>query len=284
MKTYLDCIPCFFRQALMASRIVGADEKTQKEILNRVSKLISDLSLENTPPEIGKVVYQIVNGLTGNGDPFEKFKKESNKLALKLYPGLKRKISGFEDRILAAMKLAAAGNIIDPASSVSFDINREVEELEKCFEKDFAVFDYLKFKQALKNAEYILYLGDNAGEIVFDRILIEELGKKVIYAVREKPIINDVLINDAYDCGIDKVAKVISSGSDAPGTVLSICSPEFLRIYNRAPLIISKGQGNFEALSEERKPIFFLLKAKCNVIAKDIGCDINDMILKSGLL
>lgn len=280
MKTYLDCIPCFFRQALMASRIAGADEKTQKEILNRVSKLIPDLSLKSTPPEIGKIVYQVVSDLTGKDDPFEKFKKESNELALKLYPGLKRKIRGFEDKILAAMKLAAAGNIIDPAPSNSFDIKKEVE---KCFKKDFAVFDYLKFKQALRSAEYILYLGDNAGEIVFDRILIEELGKKVIYAVREKPIINDVLIKDARDCGIDKVAKVISSGSDAPGTVLSICSPEFLKIYNRAPLIISKGQGNFEALSEERKPIFFLLKAKCGVAAKNIGCDINDMILKSSI-
>lgn len=281
MKTYLDCISCFFRQALMASRVAGADEKTQKEILNKVSKLIPDFSLENTPPEIGKVVYQMVNSLTGNGDPFEKFKEESNKLALKLYPGLKRKINKFEDKILAAMKLAAAGNIIDPAPSNSFNIKREAEE---CFEKDFAVFDYLKFKQTLESAEFILYLGDNAGEIVFDRILIEELGKKVIYAVREKSIINDVLIKDARDCGIDKVAKVISSGSDAPGVVLSVCSPEFLEIYNKAPLIISKGQGNFEALSgEKKKPIFFLLKAKCSIVAKNIGCSVNDIILKSSL-
>jgi len=139
-------------------------------------------------------------------------------------------------------------------------------------------------KQALDSTESILYLGDNAGEIVFDKLLIEEMGKNIVYVVRNKPIINDALIEDARDCGIDKIARVISSGSDAPGTVLNLCSREFLEIYHKAPLIISKGQGNFEALSEEKAPIFYLLKVKCPVIAKDIGCKVNDLILKSNLL
>ena len=281
MRTYLDCIPCFFAQALKAARIAGADENMQKKILEEVSKLVPEFPLESTPPEMGRIVYQLVNKLTGNNDPFKEIKKSSNQLILNLYPKLKMTVENSKDRVLTATRLAIAGNIIDYGALTSFDIE---EEVANCLKSNFAVFDYSEFKQALNNAETILYLGDNAGEIVFDKLLIEELGKELIYVVRNKPIINDVLIEDAYDCGIDKIAKVISNGSDAPGTVLNLCSKEFLETYHKAPLIISKGQGNFETLSEERAPIFFLLKVKCPVIAKDIGCKVNDMILKSNLL
>jgi len=281
MKTYLDCIPCFFAQALKAARIAGADENMQKKILDQVSKLVPEFPLESTPPEMGRIVYQLVNKLTGNKDPFREIKKSSNQLILNLYPELKMMIENSKDRVLTAIKLATAGNIIDYGAPTSFEIE---EEVTNCLKSNFAAFDYSEFKQALDNTESILYLGDNAGEIVFDKLLIEELEKEITYVVRNKPIINDVLIEDAHDCGIDKIAKVISNGSDAPGTVLSLCSEEFLEIYHKAPLIISKGQGNFETLSEERVPIFFLLKVKCPVIAKDIGCKVNDMILKSNLL
>lgn len=281
MRTYLDCIPCFFAQALKAARIAGADETTQKKLLAEVSKLVPDLLLGSTPPEMGRTVYQLVNKLTGNDDPFREIKKSSNQLILDLYPKLKMMVENSEDRLLTAIRLAAAGNIIDYGAPTSFEIE---EEVANCLKRDFTVFDYPDFKQKLDATESVLYLGDNAGEVVFDRLLIEELGKNIIYVVRDKPIINDALIEDARDCGIDKIARVISSGSDAPGTVLNLCSREFMEIYRKAPLIISKGQGNFETLSEEKAPIFFLLKVKCRVIAKDIGCKVNDMILKSNLL
>ena len=281
MRTYLDCIPCFFTQALKAARIAGADGNMQKKILDEVSKLVPDFPLDSTPPEMGRIVYQLVNKLTGNEDPFREIKKDSNQLILNLYPKLKMMVENSKDRVLTAISLATVGNIIDYGAPTSFEIE---EEVANCLKSNFAVFDYSEFKQALDNAESILYLGDNAGEIVFDKLLIEELGKETIYVVRNKPIINDVLIEDAHDCGIDKIARVISSGSDAPGTVLNLCSREFLEIYHKAPLIISKGQGNFETLSEERAPIFFLLKVKCPVIAKDMGCKVNDMILKSNPL
>jgi len=276
----LDCIPCFLRQALKASRIAGADEDTQKKILSKLSALIPELLSKDTPPEAGKEVYQIVSDLTGNKDPFKAIKEESNKFALSLCPGLEIKLTNSKDKIFSAIKLAIAGNTIDYGAPNSFNIK---EEMENCLKKNFAIFDYPEFLQALNNAKSILYIGDNAGEAVFDRILIEQLGKKVVYAVRDKPIINDALISDAYACGINKVAEVISSGSDAPGTIPNLCSPEFLKIYNSSSLIISKGQGNFETLSEEKKPIFFLFKAKCSVIAKEVGCKVNDLILKSNL-
>lgn len=280
MKTYLECIPCFFKQALIASQIAGADEVTQKKVLDKLSQMIPNFSLEQKPPEMGKDVYALVKEMTGNPDPFKEIKHRFNKIALKLYPNLKKKVKESKDPLLTAIRLSIAGNVIDYGTPNSFNINDEIEDILK---KDFAIFDYEKLKNALENTSQILYLADNAGEVVFDKILIEELNKEIIYVVRDKPIINDALIEDAVFCGIDKIAKVISSGSDAPGTILEYCSKDFLDIYKNSKLVISKGQGNFEALSEEAKPIFFLFKAKCYCSAKDVGCNINDIILKSAI-
>ncbi len=291
MRTYLDCIPCFCRQALDAARIAGVDEIVQKKIIDEVSKLIPDFPLEASPPEIGRTVYALVKGIIGVKDPFKEIKENNNKFALKLYPELKQEINNSEDRLLTAVKLSIIGNIIDYGVKNSLNV---VEEIHGLFQGNFMMnhengsttFKYNQFKESLKKVNTIIYLADNAGEVVFDRLLIEELveeiGKQVIYVVRGKPIINDALIEDAIFCGINKVTKVISSGSDAPGTILKYCSPEFMELYQDTELIISKGQGNYESLSEEDKSIFFLLRAKCPVIAKDIGCNVGDMVLVGG--
>jgi len=289
VKTYLDCIPCFFKQALEASRVAGACQKTQKEIFDRLSENLSRISLSSSPPEMGRIIYGLVREITSQNDPYKKIKDKSNKLALKLYDRLKHKVSRSDDRLLTAVELAIAGNIIDYGVKNSLDVNKELnkilnEEKKTLKKEDSTIFKFRHFKEALSKTGNILYLADNAGETVFDRLLIEEIkridrNKKVIYAVKEKPIINDALVEDAYICGIDKIAKVISCGSDAPGTVLSLCSKDFLKVYKEADMIISKGQGNFEALSQEKRPIFFLFMAKCPVVAKDVGCNLGDVIL-----
>jgi len=288
MRTYLDCIPCFYRQALDATRIAGADELKQKQIVDKISQLIPDFPLEASPPEMGRAIYSLVRKISGVKDPFKEIKENSNKYALKLYPKLRQEINSSEDRLLAALKLSIIGNIIDYGAKNSLNV---VEEIDHLFQGNFIInnennsttFKYNQFKEALNKANNIIYLADNAGEVVFDRLLIEELveelGKEVIYVVKGKPIINDALIEDALFCGINEVAKIISSGSDAPGTLLKYCSPEFIRLYQKAELIISKGQGNYEALSEEDRPIFFLFRAKCPVIAEDVGCNVGDMVL-----
>lgn len=290
MKTYLDCIPCFFRQALDMTRITGVDETTQKKVLNEVSKLIPDFPLDASPPKMGRKIYRIVKGITGKEDPYKEIKKRSNNLALSLYPRLKEKIESSDDKLLAAVELAIAGNVIDYGVKNSLDIDKEIE---KILAKDFAGyrkgskcnFDYQKFKDALNNAGSVLYLGDNAGEIVFDKLLIEELIKissdiKIVYVVRDKPVINDVLMEDAVSCGLDKIVDVISSGCDAPGTILDLCSKDFLELYKNAELVISKGQGNFETLADENRAIFFLFKVKCPVIASHTGFNLGDIVLK----
>ncbi len=277
MKTYLECIPCFLRQALDAARLAGAAPLTQKKILDEISVILPGFSLDVTPPEIARTVYGIVEEHTGGRDAYRQIKEKSNKMAMDLYPRLKKDIEGSENVLLSAVRLAVAGNVIDYGAPHSFDIENEIEE---CLRKDFAIFDFEEFSRAVKEAENILYILDNAGEIVFDRILVEELAKDVVCAVRGKPIINDVTMDDAVQVGLDKVAKVVSSGSDIPGTLPDACDEGFRDLYRSADLIISKGQGNFETLADEERPIFFIFKAKCPVIARHVGCEMGDIILK----
>jgi len=194
-----------------------------------------------------------------------------------LYPYLKNRVEKSSDRLLKAIRIAISGNVIDFGAYGNFDLSREVDEV---LEKDFAVFDYNKFKHGLDKTREILYIGDNAGECVFDRILIEELKKPVTYVVRAAPIINDATYEDAVQAGIDSVATIISSGTDAPGAILETCSAEFKKMYHNSNFIISKGQGNYEALSNGCQAIFFLLKVKCKVIADNLGARVSDIILK----
>ena len=240
--------------------------------------MLRNIFLESIPPESGRLIYHKVSEITGNLDPYREIKSESTKKALSLYPSLKSQVEKSSDRLLTAIRIAIAGNVIDFGPNRSFDIKQEIEETLK---RDFAVCDYDRFRDCLDEALEILYIGDNAGECVFDRILIEEMKKPVIYAVRDVPIINDATYEDAVQAGIDKVATILSSGTDAPGTILKTCSAEFIKTYDHSKFIISKGQGNYEALSDEICPIFFLLKVKCHVIAEDIGVDEGDIVLKA---
>lgn len=287
MKTYLDCIPCFFRQALEGARIVQASPKQQKQIIDEFAKKIPKISLEASPPEIARFGYALLKKINPNGDPYKDIKQKSNRIALRLYGKLKDKVIHSGDRLLTALELAIAGNIIDFGVKNNLNVNAELKKILKEENKSIhkkSTFHYLEFRRALKSAKNILYLADNAGEVVFDRVLVEEIkrfypDKAIYYAVKEKPIINDALLEDAKKCGIHKIAQVITNGADAPGTILTLCSKEFKRIYKCSDMIISKGQGNFESLSQEKRPIFFLFMVKCPVVAKETGCKMGDIVL-----
>jgi uncharacterized protein with ATP-grasp and redox domains len=278
MKVYLDCYPCFFQQALNVTRMITSDEETVHQVLLEVNALLPKITGEIAPPEIGRKVYRIVSRLTGVKDPYKEIKDQCTQQALALYPDLKEKVQKADDPLRRAIRIAIAGNVIDFGSNVPFDLKKDVESI---LNQRFAIDHYETFMEALIRAKDVLYVADNAGETVFDRILIEEIGKPVTYVVRENPIINDAVWEDAIAAGIDKVANIISSGADTPGNILPLCSEEFFKIYEASDFIISKGQGNYEGLSEENRPIFFLLKAKCSVIAKHIGVEQGSIILKS---
>lgn len=280
MKTYLDCIPCFFKQALFAARAALDDEEKIKQVLDRIGELVSEIPLHSSPPETGREVYRIVREVTGVNDPFASLKTESIRKALSLYPSMKEVVKTSGDPLETAVRLAVAGNIIDFGADPDFELEQDIQE---ALRREPAINHFDVLKNKLKGAREILYLADNAGETVFDKIFIEAIDKPVVYAVRERPVINDATIEDAIKSGLDEVARVISSGCDAPGVIPNRCTEEFLDLFQRADLIISKGQGNYETLSSEQRPIFYLLKAKCPVIARDLGVKKGDTVIKYGL-
>lgn len=287
MKTYFDCIPCFFRQALESCRLVGASARQQKQVIDGFAAKIPGISLQTSPPEIARAVYMLLRSSCGDVDPYKRIKQKSNRCALRILGRLRSKVSSSRDRLLTALELAIAGNIIDFGAKNNLNVKAELKRIlavEGRFVHKRSVFHYRDFKRALKRAKSILYLADNAGEVVFDRVFAEEIkrvypGITIYYAVKDKPIINDALAEDAEFCGIDKVVRVISNGADAPGTILPLCSKRFKRLYKSADMIISKGQGNFESLSGRHRPIFFLFMVKCPVVAAETGCRMGTIAL-----
>jgi len=264
-------------QALRAGRMATSDERKIKKLLDNVGAMMKDIRLESIPPETGDAIYKEVSKITGVADPYKKVKESNIQEALSLYPELKENIRKSDNKLLTAIRIAIAGNVIDLGVGKEFNI---VEDVKEILQQEFGILDFNEFKEHLGKANRILYIGDNAGESVFDKILIEELGRPVIYVVRDIPVINDVTFQDAIDSGIDEVAEIISSGSSAPAAIPELCNEKFIEKFNSFDMVISKGQGNYEGLSNESRSIFFLLKAKCHVIANDLNVKENDIILK----
>jgi uncharacterized protein with ATP-grasp and redox domains len=278
MRTYLDCIPCFMQQALRAGRIASDDESSQKKILDETGKLFQHFDMSATPAEYGAEVYRIISEITGVKDPYKKIKERSIQGAKTFVPDLKQQIKHSEVPLLTAVKAAIAGNVIDFGVNMKFDLEKDLEII---LDQEFAVDDFDKFKRTLEKAETVLYMGDNAGETVFDKLLIEQINKKIYYAVRTIPIINDAVFEDALDSGLDQVAEIVDSGVKAPGAIISHFTDYFKRLFEEADMVISKGQGNYEGLSKVSRPVFFLLKAKCEILARDIGVSKGDIIFES---
>ncbi|MFO7557275.1 MAG: ARMT1-like domain-containing protein [Desulfobacterales bacterium] len=279
MKTSYDCIPCFIRQTLEAVRFASSDQNVHELVLRKVLKAVSSMDLKKSPPVMGQYIHRIIRKYAGSSDPYQKVKKKFNSYALELYPVLKGIVETSANRFETAVRLAIAGNIID--FGVNAEVNQEVISKNIDLSLSEQLFgDLESFHDAVNSAGKILYLGDNTGEIVFDRLLIEQLPKEnVIFAVRGAPVINDATMADAVDTKMNDFVTVIDNGSDAPGIVLEECSEPFKQFFHRADLIIAKGQGNFETLSDTDKTIFFLLKAKCAVVARHIGCHVGESVI-----
>jgi len=281
MKTYLDCIACFIRQALDSARLITDDKQIHRQIIQQTLDLVYDIDLHQSPPAIAQKMYRMIRKLTSVQDPYSQIKQHFNKLALKMYPELRERIKTSADPFETAIRLAIAGNIID------FGINSVSEEpdIEKTIAESLTAPLDMKLleelKDAITQAKNILYLGDNAGEIVFDRLLIEQLSyEKITFVVKAGPIINDATAQDAQTTGLADIVTVIDNGSDAPGTILDGCSAKFLHRFKEADLVIAKGQGNYETLNDIDKKIFFILRAKCPVVAKELGCEIGSLVLR----
>lgn len=267
MKTELDCIPCILRQTLDAARLVSTDTAVHEQILRDVLRWAGEMNLNQSPPAMAQLIHRRLREITRVADPYRKVKDRWNCMMLELVPTLRAKIESASDPLLLAARLAIAGNVID----LGINGNLTEEDVRQALDQALvAPFfgEQDKFRQAVANAQSILYLADNAGEIALDRLLVEQISpERVTFAVRGAPVINDATLADARAVGLDKIVEVIDNGSDAPGTILSDCHPEFRRRFAAADLIIAKGQGNFETLNNEPGNLFFLFKVKCPLIA-----------------
>lgn len=281
MNVVLQCIPCYITQTINTLSQTNISEEEKREIIHQTLPLFSQLDPQGTPAENSTIILRKVNELLGIEDPFHNAKQESNDLALKLLPELKEKITRSNDPLFMSLKIAVAGNIIDMGILKEFDVEGSIQE---AMDKEFARDDYAAFQEKLKAAREVLILGDNSGEIAFDRLLAEQLserGIQVTYAVKDQPILNDATLTDAVHVGMTELIRVISNGSGFLGTVLKDCSGEFLQAYNKADLVISKGQANYEsleALGKEDRRLYFLLRAKCEVVAENLGVKLGQMV------
>jgi len=281
MRTFLDCIPCFVRQALDSARLVTDDEQIHEKVVRKVLCMVADLDMSQSPPAIGQKIHRLIRELIGNNDPYHELKQQFNRLALRLCIELAERVRTSQDPLETAVRLAIAGNIIDLGVKTSIAESDIERIINNSLTADFDGQQIEGFRNAVSRAEKILYLADNAGEIVFDRFLIEQIGPdKITLVVRGAPVINDATIEDAKSAGLTDLVETIDNGDDAPGTILESCSEEFRQRFDQADLIIAKGQGNFETLSDIDKDIFFILRAKCPVIAEHLGCQVGTLILR----
>lgn len=270
------CHACFRRVYTVLLEKFQVDVSQAEVFLTELETVVSRST--QSSPEIQRELSKRFAEMFGKTDPFAEEKEISNRTALKLYKQWKPKVVASEKPVDLALRLAIAGNIMDYGASRSFNIHHTIQQV---LSAQFAIDHSELLIKKIANATQILYLGDNAGEIVFDRLFIETMGAKhVVFAVKSGPVLNDVTVHDAKESAITNVATVISNGFDAPSTVLSRCSNQFLEIYRKADVIISKGQGNFEGLIDERdERLFYLMMVKCDAIAEKLQMPVKSFVV-----
>lgn len=283
MRTTLDCIPCYLKQVMNTLNQLNIEPERSLSIMYDILPVIPTLDPTASPAETSsEVLFRAYQGL-GVSDPFAKSKLVSNRLALDKLPSLRQKILHSSEPLYTASLISVAGNIIDLGILPDYDLDASLEE---ALSTDFAINDYPAFQQQLSPGVRLLFLGDNSGEIAFDRLLVEVLkaqGVNITYVVKGSPILNDATREDADLVKMDEVATVIDNGNPYLGTILSRCSPALIEAFTQADIVISKGQANYESLEsspEAGTKTFFLLRAKCPVVAEHLGVKLGDIVFK----
>lgn len=282
MRTYPECIPCQVSFALTTAKKATESEELVGELVLEALGIVLAHGLDHPPPLVAREIGRRVRERTGVEDPYKEDKRRHNRLALELYPQLKERVRGAPDPLREALLLAAGGNVIDSIAMGEVDPSEVIPSL---FGGEFALDHYGALRDLLPRARRLLLIGDNAGEIVMDRILVEELLRlyphlQVSYAVRGGPIINDATMEDALEVGMDRLCRLVSTGDDTPGVILDLCSEAFVGDFTEADLVIAKGQGNFETLEGRGDPrVFFLLRAKCPTIGRHLEVEGGALVL-----
>jgi len=282
MKSTSLCYPCFLKQAHSSLMFLTDDDARRISVLKEIAKMLPELDPAQTPAYNSSLVLFRVNELMNAQDPYLQARQNYDRLALEMTDKLRAEIESSPDPLEEAVRISVVGNVIDLGIKHQVDIEGT---LERARGEGFKIFEIDQLKSALQESKRILYILDNAGEIAFDKLLIEQIrkmGKAVIAVVRGGPILNDAVMEDAKIVGLDKICKVIDTGNNFVGVVRENASPLFLKALDTADLVIAKGQGNYETLEGTRANTFFILKAKCSEVAHHLGVEEGDLVLKQG--
>lgn len=281
MKLVSECIPCTYKVCLSALNAAKSDDRRKIELLGRLGAFLAERETDTTPGIYHSEALHFISGCIGVADPFKDAKRDSDIMAMGCLDHLAGLIKGAEDPLLTAVKISAAGNIVDMGILPDFDLDAEIDRIPSY---EFHIDSYAEFLRALEKEGSVLIIGDNSGEIAFDMLLVKELkklGKEVVYAVKGGPVLNDATMEDASRVGMTEVCKVIANGSNLLGTYFECCSAEFLDEFRKAGVVISKGQANYETLEDDAaacEKTFFLMRIKCGIVGGNAGAPLGSPV------
>ena len=279
MRIQPGCHHCIENQLRLLSCAIGKDDTTKSVVLSELLAIYHSVADSASPPELAALYYEYFERKTGVADPFQREKKCSTELALRLLPELRKQVEAAgEGAFDRALLFAIGGNIIDYGVNPDFDIASAERQIRQVLDYEYDRAAAAELRRRMETARDIVYILDNCGEAVIDRLLIERYADKITVGVRGRPILNDATRADAVASGLD-FAPIIDNGDGAPGVCLHRSSPDFVRRLSSADLVIAKGQGNFEAMGDEfhDRPAFYLLRTKCDVICGQLGAKLNSI-------
>ena len=278
-----ECVECIINQSARVASHITKDEKLKSKLISNTKKLSKDFNFQSSPPVVAQKVYEELATIANKTDLYDEVKKQSTTKALELLPKLEDIINSSKDKVKASLRVAVAGNVIDLASEIEFDVEDEVSKISSV---NFARDDFDTLIQKIEKASTLLYIGDNVGEHIFDFLAIKTLKQKypklkIYFMVRGSYIINDVTFENTKDLDFSKYCEVIDSKVPTPGFVYDLASKESQELFDKADVVITKGMGNYECLTPtHRKNLAYLLKVKCNVVASHINLQLGDLVCK----
>jgi len=283
MPVPYSCLPCYLNQTLSLIERKVSDDAKARQLLHAALDALKDFDNPEISgvPELAGKLYKALSDALDDPDPFAAEKQQANNMMQAILPDLRTSLEESPDRFAAAVSFAVAGNIIDFGALPDLQVPEAIDMVKQASKAPIAINHTQELRQNIAEAGSILYIGDNTGEILADRLLLEQLPlEKTTFVVRGAAVLNDITIEDAAFAGIDGMCKVITTGSAVPGISFSGASEEFLQAFDSADVVIAKGQGNYESIYPvTKREVFFLMKVKCDVIARHIGAATGDHIV-----
>ena len=276
MNAHLDCVICLQQQALRILRLATTNQRLHEHTLRQVLQYLTATAWTTDPLTLSKGAWEIITRATGNPDPYHALKRQSNQEVLHIYPQLQEYVHKSADPLLTACKLAVAGNIMDFGAKAHFNIH---ETIEHVLHTDFAINHYDRFQAELRHASSLLLFADNAG-VLLETVLHDHALRKITVVVKQLPILNDAMLEDVHQIGLADLPNIefryvnTSVNGNAPWL-----NPDVMAWMRAHDIVIAKGQANYEAMSDT-PGIYFLLIAKCAIVADDTGTSTGALILK----